>query len=700
VKRAGNIIRHLRRVLARPEVRGASDAELLGHFVRDGDQTAFELIVRRHERMVFGVCRRVLRDHQDAEDAFQATFLALARKAASIRQREAMAGWLYKVACRVALQARAGAARRSRREGRGPGLDSLPAPTEPASEAVWRDLRPILDEELSQLPEKLRVPVVLCYLEGKSYAEAAALTRCPKGTLCGRLARARDLLAARLARRGVGMSGALLAWALWGQARAAAARDALVSATAEAAARFAAGEAAARVVPAGVAELAEGVVRAMFMTKVKLAAGVLAAVLTCAGVAGLTYRALASAQLPRRQGPKPAAALGVAKAPRQDRVKAVLEDARRAADAIEREQWKAWVLQSIALEQANVGDKVAAARTFQEAIEAAKQIRSAGLDPTGQSRETLVWIAGAQAAAGDAKGARETAEAMEGASRARALRAVAFGQVRAGDFEGALKTVRDDFILCEVAKAQARMGKLKEAAHTLEEIGTDEVRVGALATLAKAQSQAGDKQAARKTFERSLKIAARVGQHAFAEIAKAQAETGDIEAARETADDIIIEPWKSDALLPIQIKAGDFKGALRTARAVAQEFKRGEALQKVVTAQVRSGDVKGGLQAADAIRHTYWRVVTLAEIAKAQAGAGDRAAAAETFRGALALLGDVRDKEEGTGNLRNAAACSIVRAQAEAGEEKGAVAWAMKQDPLRKAQSLLSIAQGIASRQE
>jgi RNA polymerase sigma factor (sigma-70 family) len=712
VPRAGNIIRHLRQVVAEPERRTASDAELLGQFVRDGDQTAFELIVRRHERMVFGVCRRVLSDRQDAEDAFQATFLVLARKAASIRRREAVTGWLYQVACRIALAARAGAARRSQREVLHPGLDSVPAATEPASDAAWRELRPILDEELSRLPEKLRVPVVLCYLEGKSYAEAAALTGCPTGTLSGRLTRARALLARRLARRGVAASGVLLASALGEHARAAAARDAVLQATTEAAVRVAGGEAVARVVPAGVAGLVEGGMRAMFMTHVKFGAGVLAAVFVCAGAAGLTYRALAS--VPRQQEQRQVGSQVATSAPDQpkgtertgakatapDRARAVLRDARKAADAIQDAQWRAWVLQSIAEEQARTGDRAAAAQTFQEAIETAKLIRSEGFDPTSQSRETLVWIAGSQAAAGDARGARETAEAIEGPSRERALWAVAHGLVRFGDIEGALKTVRDDSVLGAVVRRQAETGKLTEAARTLEAIGSDEVRVGALAALASAQVRASDKPAARKTYARALKIAARIGQHAYVEIARAQAETGDLQAARETADDIIIEPWRSTALLAIQIKAGDFKDALQTALNLTPHFKRGEAFHEVVTAQVRSGDIEGALRAADTVKHVYWRVATLAEIAKAQARAGDRAAAAGTFRRALALLGDVRDQEETSGNLRNAAACCIVRAQAEAGEENGAVAWVMKQDPLRKAQGLISIAQGIAARQE
>jgi RNA polymerase sigma factor (sigma-70 family) len=161
VTRAANLVRQLRHLLAPPETHGAGDAELLDRFVKGGDQAAFELLVRRHEAMVFGVCRRIVGDRQDAEDVFQATFLALACKAGSIRQGEAVAGWLYRVACRGALQVRAAAQRRRRLHRLDAELDSLPAPPE-----LRHDLAPVLDEELSQLPEKLRTPVVLCYLLG------------------------------------------------------------------------------------------------------------------------------------------------------------------------------------------------------------------------------------------------------------------------------------------------------------------------------------------------------------------------------------------------------------------------------------------------------------------------------------------------------------------------------------------------------
>src|SRR5581483_10440199 len=170
---------------------GLSDAELLRRFVRGRDAAAFELLVWRHGPMVLGVCRRVLRDAHAAEDAFQAAFLVLARKARSLDRRGSIANWLYAVAYHVALKARAEAARRQRRERRASAAEAGAAPGE-----AWADLRPVLDEELSRLPEAYRQAVVLCYLEGRTNAEAARLLGWPVGTVKGRLARARDLLRA------------------------------------------------------------------------------------------------------------------------------------------------------------------------------------------------------------------------------------------------------------------------------------------------------------------------------------------------------------------------------------------------------------------------------------------------------------------------------------------------------------------------
>jgi RNA polymerase sigma factor (sigma-70 family) len=204
------------RGLARPaRAGGVSDAALLERFVRQGDEAAFELLVWRHGPMVLGACRRVLRHEQDAEDAFQATFLTLARKAAAIGRGESLGGWLYTVAHRAAHRAL------RRREARGcteplgddaPAVDTHPGPTDLVSA---QELRPLLDAEVARLPEKYRAAFVLCYLEGKTNTEAAEVLGCPRGTVQSRLARARKRLRRRLSDRHITPAaltfGALLA---------------------------------------------------------------------------------------------------------------------------------------------------------------------------------------------------------------------------------------------------------------------------------------------------------------------------------------------------------------------------------------------------------------------------------------------------------------------------------------------------------
>src|SRR5262249_14444946 len=161
-----------------------SDADLLGRFVDSRDGFAFEALVRRHASLVWSVCRRVLHDDADAEDAFQAVFLTLVRKAHTIGQRTSVASWLHKVACRVAVEAGRPAARRSAREV--PVMEHHS--TRQGDDAAWGELRSVLDEEVSRLPEKYRAPVVLCYLQGISNAEAARQLGCPSGTVVTRLA--------------------------------------------------------------------------------------------------------------------------------------------------------------------------------------------------------------------------------------------------------------------------------------------------------------------------------------------------------------------------------------------------------------------------------------------------------------------------------------------------------------------------------
>ena len=192
------------REAALPKGGGLSDGQLLGQFVARRDDGAFQTLVRRHGPMVLAVCRRILRHVQDAEDAFQATFLVLARKAAAVADREAVAGWLHGVAYRAALGARATALRRKAKERQ---VEAMPQPVAPP-ENDQRELLELLDRELARLPEKYRLPVVLCELEGRSRKEAARQLGLPEGTLSSRLATARKTLAVRLSRGGAAVSAA------------------------------------------------------------------------------------------------------------------------------------------------------------------------------------------------------------------------------------------------------------------------------------------------------------------------------------------------------------------------------------------------------------------------------------------------------------------------------------------------------------
>jgi RNA polymerase sigma factor (sigma-70 family) len=214
----------------------------------------------------------VLQNHHDAEDAFQASFLVLARRAASVAPPEMMVNWLYGVAYQTARKARASRARKLVREKQ---VTEIPE-SAIDNRDPWRDLRPVLDQELNRLPQKYRAAIVLCDLEGKSRQEAARQLALPEGTLSGRLTRGRTMLTKRLARHGSLLSGTALAALLTQEAAASACVPASAACSAiQAAGAFTAGQAAATViVPAKVAALTEGVIKTMWMMKMKVAVAV------------------------------------------------------------------------------------------------------------------------------------------------------------------------------------------------------------------------------------------------------------------------------------------------------------------------------------------------------------------------------------------------------------------------------------------
>jgi RNA polymerase sigma factor (sigma-70 family) len=298
------VVQHLRRAALLRDGAGLTDGQLLHDYLSRHEEGALAALVRRHGPMVWGVCRRVLRSYHDAEDAFQATFLVLVRRAASITSPELLANWLYGVAHQTALKARATTAKRRTRE-----RQVITMPERAATEGdLWHDLQPLLDRELCRLPDKYRVAIVLCDLEGKTRKEAARQLGVPPGTLAARVARGRAMLTKRLARHGLVVSGGLLATML-AQNPAAGVPTAVMGSTIKAVTLVAAGQtAAAGVISVKVAALMEGVLKTMLLTKLKLVMVVLVVVALLGTAVGTSLGPVLGQAPADPKAPKPPAA--------------------------------------------------------------------------------------------------------------------------------------------------------------------------------------------------------------------------------------------------------------------------------------------------------------------------------------------------------------------------------------------------------
>jgi RNA polymerase sigma factor (sigma-70 family) len=268
------------------------DAHLLERFTTRHSEAAFAVLVERHGPLVHGVCRRVLQNAHDTEDAFQAAFLVLARKAHTINKHQSLASWLYKVAYRIALRARADIARRRTQE-----KEAIQSQPPSPAEVAQREMGQLVDEEVQRLPEKYRAPVLLCYLQGQTNEQAAQQLSCPTGTVKIRLMRARDLLRKRLSRRGLGLSIAGLSVLFLQSAASAAVPPPLVQATV--------GAATTGGLSAGVAGLVKGTLTGMCLTKLKVAAALLLTVLLGSMADGLSQRANATAPAEFKQQSDP-----------------------------------------------------------------------------------------------------------------------------------------------------------------------------------------------------------------------------------------------------------------------------------------------------------------------------------------------------------------------------------------------------------
>jgi RNA polymerase sigma factor (sigma-70 family) len=304
-------IEHVRSILAKQDVAGMTDGDLVERYLHRQDETAFEALMQRHGPMVMGVCRRVLGNSHDAEDAFQATFLLLVRKGASLRSPGLVGNWLYGVAHRTALEAKRMALKRRIRE-------AAVTPRPETLEDFWADLRPVLDRELERLPTKYRAVLVLCDIEGKTRKDAARQLGWAEGTVASRLAGARSILTKRLAPYRLAVSAGALAEML-SQHASASIPATVASATIRAAFAWAAGPtAASAAISAEVAALTTGVLRTMWLMKLKVLG--MAFLLVCllgagviAGIIGQTRAAepveqLAEKKTAGRANPTPAKA--------------------------------------------------------------------------------------------------------------------------------------------------------------------------------------------------------------------------------------------------------------------------------------------------------------------------------------------------------------------------------------------------------
>jgi RNA polymerase sigma factor (sigma-70 family) len=262
------ILQHLRNLLRRRESGNLTDGQLLERFVRERDEAAFEVLVWRHGPMVLALGQRVLHNPHDAEDVVQATFLTLVRKAGSIGKGESLSSWLYKVAYRIALRARARAAKII--------ADSWPVEDVPAAEeadeVAWRELCPLLDAAIQRLPEKYRVAVILCDLQGKTHREVAEQLGCPIGTVSTRVKRARQFLQKRLAHHGLILPAGALGIALSCHAVAAMPAPLTASTLRAASLLMSNPSGAAGILSARVVELIEGANKAMLMSRFKIVA--------------------------------------------------------------------------------------------------------------------------------------------------------------------------------------------------------------------------------------------------------------------------------------------------------------------------------------------------------------------------------------------------------------------------------------------
>jgi RNA polymerase sigma factor (sigma-70 family) len=714
ITQGSKVLRVIRGLVRKQADDNRPDRELVKRFVEQRDQDAFGVLVRRYGSMVMGVGLRVLHNHQDAEDVCQATFLLLAKKANTTPWRDSVGNWLYEVAYRVAQDALKAARRRKLHEG---NQKPLPAP-DAMGDITLRELQRVLDEEMTRLPKKYRMPLILCCLEGKARDEVARCVGLPLGAVKSRLEEGRELLRRRLAGRGVQLSVALAALTLLSESARAAVPVALASATSRAAVEALAGQMTAEVVSANVLALVKGGIQTMFLSKLKLASALLVGVVALAAGTGLALPVL-TAQPPRSaRSEKPIAQAPPAKprTPRaadDARVKGILESALSDAAAIKDPAYQRTTAYcEIARAQARAGQREAAATTLRIALNAESRELAQGQIISKNDR--LSEIAKCQAETGDVKGAVATVtdQLDSPAHQSRTFIEIAQAQARSGDIKGALTTIdrvqdaggddTKDGARWRLAEIQAEAGDVKGALQTTERIGKHSAfKTLALAAIAMARAKAGDRQGAAASLQAARAAAQDGDARQLLRLAMAEAVAGHVKDARKTVEQIKSKEVRQDALwamVMVLAAHGKVDAARDVAKSIEDDYHRGDVLKHVVVALIRANDLPGAAKEAAAIGHDV-RCNALLEVAKAYARNGQKEAGQRVLDEALKLAERLEGPPNYAQGIRETALANVAGAQAACGDVEAALNLAKKHaDPFVRAISQLRIADALIER--
>jgi RNA polymerase sigma factor (sigma-70 family) len=670
MEQKGAGLRDVRTLFTLGTLRAQTDGELLDLFItRKGEarEMAFAALVDRHGPMVLRVCRSILRDEHDAQDAFQATFLVLVDRAGSVRNRSSVGSWLHGVALRVAACARGSVVRRRVHELRAAELTGEGV----TSAGVEPDLAPALHEELARLPEQFRVPIVLCYLEGLTCEEAAQRLRLAVGTVKSRLARGRDRLRDRLIRRGLAPTAVLLKSMCSAQAARAAMPASVVHSTVRMATHLASGGPLAGVVPVVVGPFTEGTLKAMNWSRMReIAQTALVAAVVTAFAGGVAHVATKSqGARPQTETPKrPVAAVAGAQA-RDLEAESPERLLLRSGDIIEKLPTsfeKARLFSELAAAQAELKFHKAARESGRRAMETALAIDEQ------QKTDELREAAKALAAAGDLEGALVAEEKIGVATpvarsyREFVLQEVGESLVKGGFLDEAKQVIRlmrkkglkTEVVEWFLASAQAKAGDVKDALQTADSILDDAMRVAALVGM---------------SFDASTYYGELDGG-----IALAQFHSGDRGGAVETlrkaqtnAEKTADAKSKGRSLSLVSramLKMGGLPGAVRTAAGIMDVSGRDRAQVDIVSAHAEVGRWAEAMKTVESIRGDAPRLVAICRLGRARAKAKDPEAARTLFARAVEIAKNLKlnSEPDRTGSYH------IAMEQAESGDYRAA----------------------------